>query len=159
MTINITCTPEEFRKLLGTDESKIVITEQPKKEEKQHHVVLLNAKVSETKTEKTHKEEIPKQPKKPKTQKQKADIEAIKAAYYKLKGERKDDETEQKQEKPEGQRATWGGRRNYRSDIDDSLIVYMRDEQGMTIEEIARALKCSNQTISNRYRKAKGEKE
>lgn len=42
-----------------------------------------------------------------------------------------------------------------RTDIDDSLIVYMRDEQHRTIKQIANEIKCAPQTVLNRYNKAK----
>jgi len=51
-----------------------------------------------------------------------------------------------------------GGKDNMRADIDDSLIIYMRDEQGMSLKTIAKELRCCEQTVLNRYNKAKGKK-
>ena len=46
-----------------------------------------------------------------------------------------------------------------RTDIDDTLIVYMRDEQGKTLKEIAKQIGCSQQTVLNRYNRAKRDTE
>ena len=44
----------------------------------------------------------------------------------------------------------------YRNDIDDYMIVKMRDEAEMSFIAIGKELKCSPQTAANRYNKAKG---
>lgn len=95
---------------------------------------------------KSHKREIksPKrETKKEWTPKQKDDINAIREAYEKQKKEK---------EKLKG-----GGKHNIRNDIDNSLIVYMRDEQGKTIKEIAKSIGCCQQTVLNRYNREKRE--
>lgn len=79
-------------------------------------------------------------PKKEWTDKQKADIQSIKDAVEKRKAEKN---------------IKGGGKHNFRKDIDDSLIVYMRDEQGKTIKEIAKEIGCCQQTVLNRYNRAK----
>ena len=84
---------------------------------------------------------VPVQPKQKKRQwsrKQKEDIEAIKKAYVDRKNE----------VKPKHNR--------YRRDIDDYMIVKMRDEEEMSFIAIGKKLKCSPQTAANRYNKAKG---
>lgn len=48
-------------------------------------------------------------------------------------------------------RAEKGPKKNDRNRIDDSLIVYMRDEQGKKMGDIARELGCSLATAYNRY--------
>lgn len=72
------------------------------------------------------------------SRKQKEDIEAIKKAYVDRKNE----------VKPKHSR--------YRRDIDDYMIVKMRDEAEMSFIAIGKELKCSPQTAANRYNKAKG---
>ena len=75
----------------------------------------------------------------PRTEQQKKDIEMIKEAHKRVRAEKKR-----------------GGAHNVRTDIDNSLIVYMVDEQGKEFKDIAKELKCSDQTVRNRYKKAKG---
>lgn len=48
---------------------------------------------------------------------------------------------------------------NKRTDIDDTLIVYMRDVQKRTIKQIAKEIKCCPQTVLNRYNRAKRDAE
>ena len=79
-------------------------------------------------------------PKKEWNEKQKKDIQAIKDAV-------------KRQKELKG-----GGVHNIRKDIDNSLIVYMKDEQHMSLKAIAKELKCCEQTVLNRYNKAKGKK-
>ena len=79
-------------------------------------------------------------PKKEWNDKQKKDIQAIKDAVNAKKA------------------LKGGGKYNFRADIDDSLIVYMKDEQHMSLKAIAKQLKCCEQTVLNRYNKAKGKK-
>lgn len=79
-------------------------------------------------------------PKKEWNDKQKKDIQAIKDAVNAKKA------------------LKGGGKYNFRADIDDSLIVYMKDEQHMSLKAIAKELKCCEQTVLNRYNKAKGKK-
>lgn len=81
------------------------------------------------------KEPAAPEPKKDWNAKQKQDIQAIKDAYSKQKRSNKVN--------------------NFRSDIDDSLIIYMKDEQGKTLKQIAKELGCCEQTVLNRYNKAK----
>lgn len=75
----------------------------------------------------------------PRTEQQKKDIEMIKEAHKQVRAQKKR-----------------GGAHNVRTDIDNSLIVYMVDEQGKEFKDIAKELKCSDQTVRNRYKKAKG---
>ena len=75
----------------------------------------------------------------PRTEQQKKDIEMIKEAHKQVRAKKKR-----------------GGAHNVRTDIDNSLIVYMVDEQGKEFKDIAKELKCSDQTVRNRYKKAKG---
>ena len=75
----------------------------------------------------------------PRTEQQKKDIEMIKEAHKQVIAQKKR-----------------GGAHNVRTDIDNSLIVYMVDEQGKEFKDIAKELKCSDQTVRNRYKKAKG---
>lgn len=75
----------------------------------------------------------------PRTEQQKKDIEMIKEAHKQVRAQKKS-----------------GGAHNVRTDIDNSLIVYMVDEQGKEFKDIAKELKCSDQTVRNRYKKAKG---
>lgn len=72
---------------------------------------------------------------KKRTEKQERDIAAIKQAYEKKQAEKKT--------------------RTVRKDIDDSLIVYARDEQKKTFAAIAKEIGCCEQTVINRYNKAK----
>lgn len=76
-------------------------------------------------------------PKKDWNAKQKQDIQAIKDAYINQINKRSNKAN------------------NFRKDIDDSLIIYMKDEQGKTLKQIARELGCCEQTVLNRYNKAK----
>ena len=73
--------------------------------------------------------------------KQKADIKAIRDAY--------------EQQKKDKEKQTRGGPNNIRKDIDNTLIVYMRDEQHKSLKEIARELRCCEQTVLNRYNREK----
>ena len=43
-----------------------------------------------------------------------------------------------------------------RMDVSDSEIVRLKDEQNLTLREIAKHLHCSPNTVRNRYNKAKG---
>lgn len=95
----------------------------------------------EKKSQKSEIKSLDSEIKKKWTPKQKEDIKAIKEAYKKQKQER---------EKLKG-----GGKNNKRDDIDNSLIVYMRDEQHMTIAAIAKELRCAQQTVLNRYNREK----
>lgn len=78
--------------------------------------------------------------KKPRTKEQQDAIDSIKKAYFEKKAEK--------------------GTRNKRKDIDNAAIVEMRDEKGMKFAAIAKKLGCCEQTVINRYNKAKngGEK-
>ena len=76
-------------------------------------------------------------PKREWNEKQKKDIQAIKDAVKKQKVSNK--------------------RNNFRDDIDDSLIIYMRDKSGMSLKQIAKELGCCEQTVLNRYNRAKKE--
>ena len=73
--------------------------------------------------------------------KQKDDIKAIRDAY--------------EQQKKEKEKQKRGGPKNIREDIDNTLIVYMRDEQHKSLKEIARELGCCEQTVLNRYNREK----
>ena len=72
---------------------------------------------------------------KKRTEKQERDIAAIKQAYEKKQAEKKT--------------------RTVRKDINDTLIVYARDEQKKTFAAIAKEIGCCEQTVINRYNKAK----
>ena len=71
------------------------------------------------------------------TAEQKEDIKAIRDAYEKLK-KGKEEHKESKKHRS-------------RRDIDNSLIVYMKDEQNMTFTAIAKQIGCCPQTATNRY--------
>ena len=43
-----------------------------------------------------------------------------------------------------------------RMDINDNEIVRLKDEQNLTLRKIAKLLRCSPNTVRNRYNKAKG---
>ena len=76
----------------------------------------------------------PAAPKKKWNAKQKQDIQTIKDAVKEQKS---------------------GKAPNARKDIDDTLLIYMKDEQHMTLKQIAKELGCCEQTVLNRYNKAK----
>ena len=78
-------------------------------------------------------------PKKKRTKEAQEAIDAIKEAYEKKRGATK----------PEKKT------RNKRPDIDDDLIVQMRDKNGMKFAAIAKEVGCCEQTAINRYNKAK----
>ena len=78
-------------------------------------------------------------PKKKRTREAQEAIDAIKEAYEKKRGTTK----------PEKKT------RNKRPDIDDNLIVQMRDKNGMKFAAIAKEIGCCEQTVINRYNKAK----
>lgn len=85
----------------------------------------------------------PEEPKKAKrkwTAKQQSDIDAIKKAVA--------DKKEEDGRKKKGSRL--------RTDIDNDTIVRMYEEEGKSFTQIAKELRCSQQTASNRYNKAKG---
>ena len=42
-----------------------------------------------------------------------------------------------------------------RMDIDDAKLILMRDKQGLSFRQIAGIMKCSPQTVINRYNRAK----
>lgn len=73
--------------------------------------------------------------KKPRTKEEQDAIDSIKKAYFEKKAEK--------------------GTRNKRKDIDNAAIVEMRDEKGMKFATIAKELGCCEQTVINRYNKAK----
>ncbi|MBQ6318212.1 MAG: hypothetical protein IJI23_00280 [Lachnospiraceae bacterium] len=79
--------------------------------------------------------------------KQQAAIDAIKDAYTKKRAEK----VANKIEKPENKRG------RVRIDIDNSLIVYMIDQQNRRFKDIAKELGCCEQTVRNRYEKGKRE--
>ena len=78
-------------------------------------------------------------PKKKRTREAQEAIDAIKEAYEKKRGTAK------------AEKKT----RNKRADIDDNLIVQMRDKNGMKFAKIAKEIGCCEQTVINRYNKAK----
>ena len=78
-------------------------------------------------------------PKKKRTKEAQEAIDAIKEAYAK-----------KRDEKRPGKKT-----RVKRSDIDDAKIVKMRDEDGMKFNKIAKEIGCCEQTVINRYNKAK----
>lgn len=78
-------------------------------------------------------------PKKKRTKEAQEAIDAIKEAYAKKRDEKR----------PEKKT------RVKRSDIDDTKIVKMRDEDGMKFNKIAKEIGCCEQTVINRYNKAK----
>lgn len=78
-------------------------------------------------------------PKKKRTKEAQEAIDAIKEAYEKKRGTAK----------PEKKT------RNKRADIDNNMIVQMRDKNGMTFAKIAKEIGCCEQTVINRYNKAK----
>lgn len=85
-------------------------------------------------------------PKKEWTEKQKKDIQMIKDAHKAKRAEKK---TEVKLE-------TIGNKKDgRRKDIDNSLIVYMIDEQGKKFKDVAKELNCCEQTVRNRYEQEK----
>ena len=43
-----------------------------------------------------------------------------------------------------------------RMDIDDAKLILMKDKQGLSFRQIASIMKCSPQTVINRYNRAKG---
>ena len=80
------------------------------------------------------------------TEKQKKDIQMIKDARKAKRAEKK---TEVKLE-------TIGNKKDgRRKDIDNSLIVHMIDEQGKKFKDVAKELKCCEQTVRNRYEQEK----
>lgn len=95
---------------------------------------------------KPEKKVAPVQPEEPKkvkpkwTAKQQSDIDAIKKAVA--------------DKKKEDGRKKRGSR--LRTDIDNDTIVRMYEEEGKSFTQIAKELRCSQQTASNRYNKAKG---
>lgn len=78
-------------------------------------------------------------PKKKRTKEAQEAIDAIKEAYAKKRDEKR----------PEKKTRT------KRTDIDDAKIVKMRDEDGMKFNKIAKEIGCCEQTVINRYNKAK----
>lgn len=119
----------------GTPDTKIKIEEQETKKP---------AKNPEKKPDKEPKEvkfvPIDKvAPKKKRTKEAQEAIDAIKEAYAKKRDEKR----------PEKKT------RVKRSDIDDAKIVKMRDEDGMKFNKIAKEIGCCEQTVINRYNKAK----
>lgn len=82
-------------------------------------------------------------PQKPRSKEAQRAIDSIKEAHAKKRAEILQ---EQKQSK-----------RGRKSKIDDTLIVYMHDEQGKRFKDIAKEIGCSAQTASARYKKAKEE--
>lgn len=78
-------------------------------------------------------------PKKKRTKEAQEAIDAIKEAYAKKRDEKR----------PEKKT------RVKRSDIDNDMIVKMRDEDGMKFNKIAKEIGCCEQTVINRYNKAK----
>jgi hypothetical protein len=82
-------------------------------------------------------------PQKPRSKEAQRAIDSIKEAHAKKRAEVLQ---EQKQSK-----------RGRKSKIDDTLIVYMHDEQGKRFKDIAKEIGCSAQTASARYKKAKEE--
>lgn len=80
------------------------------------------------------------------TDEQKKDIQMIKDAH---KAKREEKKTEVKLE-------TVGNKKDgRRKDIDNSLIVYMIDEQGKKFKDVAKELNCCEQTVRNRYEQEK----
>lgn len=73
--------------------------------------------------------------KKLRTKEEQDAVDSIKKAYFEKKAEK--------------------GTRNKRKDIDNAAIVEMRDEKGMKFAAIAKELRCCEQTVINRYNKAK----
>lgn len=78
-------------------------------------------------------------PKKKRTKEAQEAIDAIKEAYAKKRDEKRSEKKT----------------RVKRSDIDDAKIVKMRDEDGMKFNKIAKEIGCCEQTVINRYNKAK----
>lgn len=99
------------------------------------------AKKSE-KPKEPEKKVAPAQPKKEKSKwnsKQQKDIDAIKKAV----ADRKKEDGRKK-----GSRT--------RTDIDNDVVVRMYEKEGKSFLQIAKELNCSQQTVANRYNKAKG---
>ena len=114
---------------------------------------------------KKEKAEEPKEPKEPK-KKVKADPKEEKAALDTVKEIIKEPAPKPKKSKAERQQDIQaikdavkeqksGKAPNARKDIDDTLLIYMKDEQHMTLKQIAKELGCCEQTVLNRYNKAK----
>lgn len=78
-------------------------------------------------------------PKKKRTKEAQEAIDAIKEAYAKKRDEKRPEKKS----------------RVKRTDIDDAKIVKMRDEDGMKFDKIAKEIGCCEQTVINRYNKAK----
>ena len=91
------------------------------------------------------KEPTSAEPKKNWNEKQKSDIQAIKEAHKAMR-----DKMKASADPPQKKGRT-------RSDIDNSLIVYMIDEQKRKPKDIAKELGCCLQTVMNRYHRGKRE--
>ena len=90
------------------------------------------------------------------TEEQKRDIALIKEAHKAKRLTKKmDSDTMGKTRKETRSKV----KSNKRTDIDDTLIVYMRDVQKRTIKQIAKEIKCCPQTVLNRYNRAKRDAE
>ena len=90
------------------------------------------------------------------TEEQKRDIALIKEAHKAKRLTKKmNSDTIGKTRKETKSKA----KSNKRTDIDDTLIVYMRDVQKRTIKQIAKEIKCCLQTVLNRYNRAKRDAE
>ena len=90
------------------------------------------------------------------TEEQKKDIALIKEAHKAKRLTKKmNSDTMGKTRKETRSKA----KSNKRTDIDDTLIVYMRDVQKRTIKQIAKEIKCCPQTVLNRYNRAKRDAE
>ena len=140
MTVILEVTTQEQIKTVmdalskATPDAEIKITEQESKKP---------AKDPEKKPDKEPKEvkfvPIDKVAPKKRTKEAQEAIDAIKEAYEKKRGTAK----------PEKKT------RNKRADIDNNMIVQMRDKNGMTFAKIAKEIGCCEQTVINRYNKAK----
>ena len=90
------------------------------------------------------------------TEEQKKDIALIKEAHKAKRLTKKmNSDTMGKTRKETKSKA----KSNKHTDIDDTLIVYMRDVQKRTIKQIAKEIKCCPQTVLNRYNRAKRDAE
>lgn len=104
---------------------------------------LRGGRNAETKKPAPKQKVAPVQPKKEWTDKQKKDIQLIKDAHKAKRAKVKLETLESRKGRTRG-------------DIDNDLIVYMRDEQKMKFAAIAKQMKCCEQTVINRYNAMKG---
>ena len=66
------------------------------------------------------------------------------------------EQKEQKQREMKARKKELNLPHKLRMDIDDAKLILMRDKQGLSFRQIASIMKCSPQTVINRYNRAKG---